>query len=356
MRHARILFAGTLACLAIGSLQAAPITGSVQPTESAEAFQIMTPAEVEEHRAKMAELSGDAREQYRNEHYQMLRERALAQGYEMPETPPWGRTDVLPSPAAQAPADDDIAARREELQKEVEVRREALRKEVASRREAAEQAHAEAVAAAPQAPQPPATPESEEQPAAAAEPPQARTLPPQRAEREAEHEARRAEMAQAAEQRRQEMEKAVAQRKAEMEKRAEQRRAAVGAPPVSETGRGPAVSEEAREAYREAMRERFEQYMAEREAARGEPPQADDLDARREESQQLMEERRAEMQARIDQAIEAMGQRRSAPPARFRPTPYAYPPRGGYPYGPPPAYYGQPGVPPYPGYRWGPGY
>jgi hypothetical protein len=87
--------------------------------------------------------------------------------------------------------------------------------------------------------------------------------------------------------------------------------------------------------------------------------------AQREEQARLMEERRKQMQARIDQAIEAMGERRAAPPPRFRPTPpgygpygsgpYGSGPYGAGPYGPPAGYYGQPNMPA-PAYRWGPGY
>ena len=132
MRYARHLLASAAAGLLIGGTQAGAITGGETPAAAPDAFQIMTPAEVAEHQARMAALSGEAREAYRDAQYAKLRERAQAQGFELPETPPWSHSETPPPPATPA----DIAARQAALQKEVEARREALRQELAARRAA----------------------------------------------------------------------------------------------------------------------------------------------------------------------------------------------------------------------------
>lgn len=85
-----------------GSAHGAAITQGAPGAVPPEQFQIMTEREIAEHKAVMASLSGTARENYRNEQYRKLKERAQAQGYLLPDEPPWGRTEVVP--ASMAPA------------------------------------------------------------------------------------------------------------------------------------------------------------------------------------------------------------------------------------------------------------
>lgn len=86
------------ALLLSGPLCAAPITQGVPGAVPPEQFRIMSEQEITEHKAAMASLQGTAREDYRNAQYRKLKERAQAQGYALPDTPPWGRTEVVPAP------------------------------------------------------------------------------------------------------------------------------------------------------------------------------------------------------------------------------------------------------------------
>ena len=103
MRNVGHLVVGCVATFILNGTQAGPISAWAQPDIPPEEFRIMTPAEAAEYRARMANLTGEAREIYRNQEYERLRERARAQGYELSEFPPWGRTKVLP-PSALADA------------------------------------------------------------------------------------------------------------------------------------------------------------------------------------------------------------------------------------------------------------
>ena len=55
-------------------------------------FRIMDQAEISRHLAEMKNLQGTEREQYRNNVYAELRERARQHGYDMPVSPPWAQT------------------------------------------------------------------------------------------------------------------------------------------------------------------------------------------------------------------------------------------------------------------------
>lgn len=70
-------------------------------------YQIMSAQEVEQHKAKMASLSGDERNSYRDSEYAKLKERAAAEGYALPDAAPWNAqaAAVVESIAAEpAPA------------------------------------------------------------------------------------------------------------------------------------------------------------------------------------------------------------------------------------------------------------
>lgn len=55
-------------------------------------FRIMDQAEISRHLTEMEKLKGTEREQYRNNVYAQLRERARQHGYDMPASPPWAKT------------------------------------------------------------------------------------------------------------------------------------------------------------------------------------------------------------------------------------------------------------------------
>jgi len=255
MPRAGSIFIAAIACLPVVHAYAAPITEDVIPLTSPESFQIMTPAESEEHRAKMAELTGEARERYRNEQYRKLQERARAQGYELPEIPPWGRTDLLP-PAMPTAQDEQHAARQTAEDKANSATTQLATEQPAlDRRMTAEPAL-------------PAVP--------------ALTKPPEPAD-------------------------------------------PVTAPRDTHVA-PPKGAEEAHRARRKAPQQRIDAYMARRSK-----PLADHL---REDGPMAVERRREAIaarrkaiQARIDQAIDAIGQPRDFPPAyRTARPPISYPP------------------------------
>lgn len=98
VRHLYLL---TPLLLANAPLSAAPITQGAPAAVPPDRFRIMTEREIDEHRRTMAGLSGTAREDYRNAQYRLLKQRAQAQGYLLPDTPPWGHTQVLPAVSPQ---------------------------------------------------------------------------------------------------------------------------------------------------------------------------------------------------------------------------------------------------------------
>lgn len=80
----------TIIAIAAGGLLVPASAGpdTAAQTGSGE-FRIMSPEEIDTHVKAMQELQGEARESYRNAEYRKLRDRADANGYSMPEVPPW---------------------------------------------------------------------------------------------------------------------------------------------------------------------------------------------------------------------------------------------------------------------------
>jgi len=115
-------------------------------------FRLMDEAEMARHKAQLASLQGQAREDYRNQVWQALRQRARAHGYRMPETPPWSTgqqraevahaAPVSPAQPAQtvaaspdrAPVDGSQATPEAAMQQRVEKHRQVI--EQAAAREA----------------------------------------------------------------------------------------------------------------------------------------------------------------------------------------------------------------------------
>ena len=120
-----------------GSLLALGICIALPPVTAADTspgFRIMTPEEVATHSAAMSALQGEAREAYRNAHYEQLKARAVENGFSMPPAPPWA-TPALPDQAAavMAPAapgtDQDAtgaAARHAAMREKMQAHREAI--------------------------------------------------------------------------------------------------------------------------------------------------------------------------------------------------------------------------------------
>lgn len=101
-------------------------TETVPPPPSA--FQIMSPEEVAAHKDKMLSLSGQEREDYRNEEYQKLVIRARNNGYLLPGIPPW-KTRPASEPShleRQKAFEDRMQTKRESVQKERAAHRKAM--------------------------------------------------------------------------------------------------------------------------------------------------------------------------------------------------------------------------------------
>lgn len=200
---------------------AAPIAPGAAVDVPPEAFHIMTKQEIAQHKAKMAKLAGTAREEYRNAQYALLKKRAMAQGYQLPDVPPWGRTDVLPAASPQntanAPAPAEHPPKVADLPKLIEAQKKVVEAAIvaaadeASKVAAAPQPLPEAPATTPIPPRPPVAPSPtapnagtpETETAATATPPPATGLAFQQHMRErferfrAERAARNAQLAQA---------------------------------------------------------------------------------------------------------------------------------------------------------------
>ncbi len=101
---------------------------TANPSEPA--FRIMSDDEIATHSEAMRSLQGSARDDYRNAQYDLLRQRALEQGYAMPATPPWGNaTSPVPSPETETLAPAAIAeaeARHAEMREKMQAHREAV--------------------------------------------------------------------------------------------------------------------------------------------------------------------------------------------------------------------------------------
>jgi len=76
-----------LSCCLFGTAQATESVANTPVTETE--FQIMTTAEMQQHQEIMANLQGAQREAYRNQQYQLLRNRARDHGYILPPFPVW---------------------------------------------------------------------------------------------------------------------------------------------------------------------------------------------------------------------------------------------------------------------------
>jgi hypothetical protein len=310
--------------LAAAPLHAAAINPGAPDAVPPEEFRIMTPHEIAEHKSKMASLSGTAREEYRNTQYRMLKERALAQGYLLPDTPPWGRTEVVPGvsapqPAAPAPAEDqrqaeDAAIMQQLIEEQKTVVQEALsggEPQAAPQPAAAEESiptapiagspqPAEAPAAAvdstlgkaPPAttPEPPATPAAPAPVAAAPAEPSAKATPGLAAQAEAPQ------------------------------------------APVATGDSEPAspASKAVQKEYRDQMRQRFDSFMAQREAREQE---------REAQRQRYAEEMQRRREAYRQQQPQAQPYYQPAPAMPWPP----YPPAAGY--GRPPQLQPQPYAP-----------
>ena len=73
-------------------------------------FEIMTDQEIRQHRDRMARLSAEAREAYRDAEYERLKTRARGQGYRLPDQAPWltrSSTDNAGPDTQVAAADTD---------------------------------------------------------------------------------------------------------------------------------------------------------------------------------------------------------------------------------------------------------
>lgn len=284
-----LLVALALAC---GQSLAAPITQGAPAAVPAEEFRIMTEAEIEAHKRIMATLKGTKREEYRNAHYARLKERAQTQGFLLPDTPPWGRTEVVPAIQAPTAMEAMIARQREVVQQAMEGVASAQPEPVP--RPAAPTATLRAPEPAP-ASEPVAGAEHQSPPpaptaAATVAQPQATTSTPT----------------------------------------ADQRTDADTAPETASSVTG--------EHYRELMRNRFDAFLAQRHA------RSDDVEQRLEQAEQQRDQELAEIQARRDAHKAEVERRRKAfeeqarrqaklPPPPLAPTPPPPPHYGyGYPY------------------------
>lgn len=105
-------------------------------------YRLMTESEIAAHTATMQVLQGAARDAYRDEQYEHLRQRAREHGFLMPEVPPWkGQTTAR---AAQAPGESgqeqqagpaiEAADRHAAMRGKLEARREGIRQAAESSR------------------------------------------------------------------------------------------------------------------------------------------------------------------------------------------------------------------------------
>jgi hypothetical protein len=68
---------------------------------------LMSPEERQAIREKLRGMTPEQRRAFHEQHYQEMRERAAAQGMELPERPPWAGADAEPPAAPQPPAAAD---------------------------------------------------------------------------------------------------------------------------------------------------------------------------------------------------------------------------------------------------------
>lgn len=104
MKKAHALLAGLISGTLMGTGQCTTLAEHASATS--QKFEIMTDQEIRQHRDRMAKLSAEAREAYRNAEYEKLKMRALDQGYRLPDQAPWRE----PTSAEHTRADTRIAA------------------------------------------------------------------------------------------------------------------------------------------------------------------------------------------------------------------------------------------------------
>ena len=325
--------------LAAGPLHAAAINPGAPGAVPPEDFRIMTPHEIAEHKATMASLSGTAREEYRNAQYRKLKERALAQGYLLPDTPPWGRTEVVPAvaapQAAAGPTEDqrqaeDAAIMQQLIEEQKAVVQEALaggQTQPAPAQPAATEAGPSATAKT--AAQPAETPAASTESTAQAAQPAPRPAPPAMPPVPGPVTATPAETPAAATM----APDMAAQAKAPAVPPADRSDSAAPAPTLSgDSEPASPASQAVQKEYRDKMRQRFDSFMAQREARQQE---------REAERQRYAEELQRRREAYRQQQLQPQAQPYYQP-APAMPWP-PYPPAGGYGRPPQP----QPYAPPY---------
>ena len=118
-------FAGGLLALGISiALQASVSAATDTPSTS----WLMSEAEMAAHKAAMARLEGQARDEYRNAQYEQLKQRAQEHGFKLPEHPPWTQQASNPALAAEDADAAAAAARHAEMRDKLQARREAMQK------------------------------------------------------------------------------------------------------------------------------------------------------------------------------------------------------------------------------------
>ena len=107
-------------------------------------IKVFSEHEKELHQQRMKNMTEEERINYRNEQYQILRQRASAIGYSMPETPPWaGAEKALVEASAETRLDDnthgkqlnayrqEAADKRKAMHERIEKQREEIKKRIA---------------------------------------------------------------------------------------------------------------------------------------------------------------------------------------------------------------------------------
>mgnify|MGYP001821696568 CR=1 FL=1 len=223
---------------------------------------LMSDAEIAVHTAKMAELEGQAREDYRNAQYQVLVQRAKAQGYDMPATPPWQAVAEAPAPAAPGPANESASQSDAPPANDTAAAHAAMREKMRAHREALMQA-ANTPPSAEDVPVIPSSSEATPPATAPAEPPQAVVVPAAPPLAQADTSADVAPQAEA---------DPPASEAVSAEVAPEARPQPPASPVAPEPPAPPMQAESqpnnvaAMNAYREEMRSRFDAYMKERQA------------------------------------------------------------------------------------------
>ena len=75
---------------------------------------LMSDEERQAVRESVVSMSPEERQAFRKQHYQEMRERATAKGYDLPETPPWQQAPSMTEPPA-APSGPDFAKLQETI-------------------------------------------------------------------------------------------------------------------------------------------------------------------------------------------------------------------------------------------------